>query len=386
MDPATIIAAASAARQALSVAKQVKNEFTRTFKPKPKQKMAQRKSGNQAINAPAARGYRSQPPSVGNDSIIVRNDECIGTYTSAASSFDAQTIHIQPGNSDLFTVLGPQALRYQLYRMMKCRVYTKAQSGTSTDGSVTIAPQYSEVNTAYANIQAVNNLDGAVTGSIWSPVSMVASPSAIHFNGNFKHVSQNPRSEDDAFDLVVAFSNASGKSVILYIEYEIMLFKKASPKGSFSIDGHTIVGLSSLSIPNTTFVEPTITVSTDVNPFGLVATSNRIVLPKGVWEIELNGFLDNATGAANYSVVDARCAESGTELAGQQESWAVWRLKMSAAQFSASAHANLMVGSLVYVSDGVVPFSVKYALVAGTGTVSINAVTIYKIKPIGSVN
>jgi hypothetical protein len=209
----------------------------------------------------------------------------------------------------------------------------------------------------------LNNAVGARSSAIWDEVAIDLDPRAMYPFGYYKTITTGTVQEannSSAARVYIGFDGvASGVSVSVYAEYTIELFMPRSAILENTVNTHSILQATALAL-STTDTKITPIDWTHLNPYDIVVdTPNAtMLLPKGVWEVELSYQVTFASGTAtglhwiNFSLGDTSSRFSSSQIDGQKYTYqeAFYHI-----MGNSSIHSSFM--KLMYVSDGVTPMA-----------------------------
>lgn len=219
-----------------SVAK--KNEQSR--KEKKKQKKREKKEREGSANrsrgdyAPAAIGKSmvTSRANIRNDgrTCVVRHRELLGNISGSVGFTIQRLVVINPGLSDSFPWLAPMANQWDQYRFNRLKYQYVPRCGSSTSGTVTLAPEYDISDPPPSNSVQASAMNGAVSDSPWQNFNVFLDSKSLQPGAQvFKYTRSGPKLGNlvtfDGGKLYVVTEGMTGTDVVgqLWVDYEVCL-------------------------------------------------------------------------------------------------------------------------------------------------------------------
>lgn len=194
----------------------------------------------------------------GKDSINIVHREFIGNVSGAASSiFTANSvIAVNPGMIETFPWLATIAQNWESYMFKKCRICYFTRTGSTTVGSVIIAPDYDAADSAPSSEQVMTSYADVVEDVPWKDISCNLRASAMHPEGKRKMIRTSALGSNldiKTYDVANVYVNSVDSAAAaswgkLWIEYEVTLFTPQASSGlPVGISGGRLSGLTAMT-------------------------------------------------------------------------------------------------------------------------------------------
>lgn len=246
-------------------------------------KQKTRKSQTSAAAAYATPGNSSRPDiKSGAHSCRVRHRELVGSVNGSTAFTVQYALAINPGLQATFPWLSLMAAGYEQYKFHSLKFRYLTRCGTSTPGSVLLAPDYDASEASPVSEQVTAAFQNCVEDAPWK--DMVCSLDAKSMNRSVeRHYTRNgaiPLNSDiKLYDVASLFVCAVdgvadfswGK---LWVEYDIEFFSpQLNPTGAPFTAGGKITGGGTLTAANPLGTNPTVEVGTT----GILASNLSLV-------------------------------------------------------------------------------------------------------------
>ena len=296
----------------------------------------------------------------------IRHKELIGSVTGE-TAFTNSKYSINPGDSTTFPYLSLEARRYEQYRFRKLHFHYLTRTGTSTVGSVVMAPDYNAGDTAPASEAQITAYQDAVEVVPWADATCRLDPQAMHALGPRKFIREgNVCGDIRNFDVaklhlaVLEFSGSvsAGK---LWVEYDVELFVPAISTAAPNPQGVLQIGLSGDQGFATGVAEDLDFDTVVYNTIGATISNGQITLPRGAYQLSFEaGFKDTS---AEQFAVSAYVYKNGSGLSPSASSQAQ-------VQSAAANCVQQVSGSTYITSDGDDYFTIPVTLTGAAGTLT----------------
>jgi len=286
-----------------------------------KARVQNKQNGNKSNNGPVrsvAVAYSSQQkggkPRIEQkkDSILVSHRELIGNISGAATSaFTSNfSLELNPGLIATFPWLATIAQNWETYKFRKLRLCYVTRTGSTTVGSVLIAPDYDAADSSPATEQIMSSYANVVENVPWQDINCLLNPSAMHPDGKRKFIRTSGLSANldiktyDVGALYVNTVDSTGAAPWgkLWIEYEVELH---TPQAQTSLP----VGLSGGKISGGTMsgampLGSTATVDANASGISYSNTTGAVTFEKtGTYCIAFS-FVGTVMSAPVYTLVN----------------------------------------------------------------------------------
>lgn len=247
-----------------------------------------------------------------------------------------------------------------MHRFTRLSYKVVPSTSTSTAGRVTLAPVYAG-GAAPQTITDLNNLVGARSSAVWDEVSIQLDVSAMYPFGKYKKVVKSAVkdvSNSDAAHVFLAFDGvASAVSVSLWVDYEVELFMPRTSITQDLLNAHSIAVTPNSTNLSTSFTKVPMTLVSDFNPFNLVQAGDGLILPAGIWEVELciEHFTASAQASGNYWSRPTLGDDSSEFTAPYQLPGLKSHTYMQLSHTTGSGNVHGNFDKLLYLSDGTTP-------------------------------
>lgn len=302
--------------------------------------------------------------------VVVSHKELISTLAGSVS-FAATRLPIQPGLSTSFPWLSIQAAGYQMYRVRRMCVHYVPRVGSSTAGSVLIAPDYNPNEAAPGTEAIAGAYHDFDEGFPWSPFAVPLNPQSMHAVNPWKLVRTGPAGDRQLYDSCnvwlcttdMADTSNVGK---IFLDYEVE-FKVPQRLNTSAIQSSQTERLHrSTAQTYATTVAETVdwnAFASGMNPYGLADPATGVItMPEGTFRIYFCGTMNS----------------SGADLT----STTVRLLKNASAQFSEVMTTGVATAHLVTIGDVLTfesgdTFEVDLTAVAAAGTLTLSGARLY---------
>jgi hypothetical protein len=192
------------------------------------------------------------------DSVRITHRELIGNVTGAATTAftNSFTLELNPGILATFPWLSTIAQNWETYLFLKARLCYYTRTGSTTAGSVVIAPDYDAADASPPTEQIISSYQDVVEDVPWKDIVCTLRHSAMHPEGKRKYIRTEALANNldiktyDAANLFVftvdsAAAAAWGK---IWIEYEVVLFTPHAQTGlPVGLSGGSFFGSSGMT-------------------------------------------------------------------------------------------------------------------------------------------
>jgi hypothetical protein len=248
--------------------------------------------------------------------------EFIGTI-SGSTGLTGTTLAINPGNTNVFSWLGPQAQKWEQYRFHKLQFRYVTRMGSSSPGSVVISPDYNCKDIPPLTMKEALNCSDSVESSTWREITCVLTPESMFAVGPRKFVRGADFHPDlllyDACSLNILTVGQVDSSVVgnLWVDYDIELFvRQSSPHDAVpnvgivnyletSPQSFTTAIIVNLQIPNVKF---------DSIRFGPQSGPGEFLPRAGTYWVVLTGVCVQTGSVDTHFTITAE--KSGTLITG----------------------------------------------------------------------
>jgi hypothetical protein len=333
------------------------------------------------VTAPAALSRQmttNAPRIVGTArSFRVRHRELVDDTIPGSTTFVIQnTIQLNPGLSATFPWLAPQARQYEQYVVHLLRFLYMPIAPTSTQGSITLMPEYDPTDPAPATEYEASDQRGTVENNCWSPVALNCDVAAMMGSSKRKFVRGSAVAADlknyDLGQVFVITNNMTGATAVgkLWVEYDFEFFEPQATTSALILP-RTCSNLywnsaqTFASGVQTTMNGTCISAGFGEDPLGLAAiyssASGFWIMPAGAYKISYNGMFRNTVAESTQIVV--RLMKSGVLLNG-----AISELLHNP---GVTNNSNPMEAiGLFYFNGTTDTFSIDVTMVGATGTLT----------------
>lgn len=201
-------------------------------------KQKSKKNGSQRIVSVSS-AYSSQQmgrsPTIrqSKDSVQISHREFIGNVTSGASSAftNSFVLELNPGIIATFPWLSTIAQNYETYMFRKVKLCYYTRTGSTTAGSVVMAPDYDAADSSPPTEQIMSTYSDVVEDAPWKNIDCSLRPGAMHPDGKRKFIRTEALANNldiktyDAANLYVftVDSTAAAAWGKVWIEYDVVL-------------------------------------------------------------------------------------------------------------------------------------------------------------------
>jgi len=271
---------------------------------------------------PSARAFSIKPSNTGQEKSRMVREEVV-LELNATSTFDVIEIPINPGIPASFPWLSQQSGGWEYFRFESFSAIYEPTLGTTHDGAVYMAFEYSPGSAPPPDVKAIMAYKGAVSGSIWATHRCDLDVSSAFPQGGWKYVRHNlVPNERKLYDaavlmIVVRKPTASNNAGLLRFKYS-MWFKTPQVEKPLAItDGFylgrklspdTIVDGADLTAAGD-YTESTIFTTGDskyqsdegIVRVNLTNSGNALVLQPGTYSVSaVVPLLSDLLGATSY--------------------------------------------------------------------------------------
>jgi len=248
--------------------------------------------------------------------------EFIGTI-SGSVALTGTTLAVNPGNSTIFSWLGPQAQKWEQYRFHKLQFRYVTRMGSSSPGSVMISPDYNCKDVPPTTVKEALNCADSVESSTWREIVCVLNPESMFSVGPRKFVRGNDYHPDlllyDACTLNILTVGQVDSSVIgnLWVDYDVEFFIRQSSTHDAMPNIGIVNYLETSPQSFTSGVASNIMISNvkfDSMRFGPQSGPGEFLPRAGTYWIVFTGLAtQNTTNLAHYTIT---AEKSGTLITG----------------------------------------------------------------------
>jgi len=153
------------------------------------------------------------------------------TTIMGTTSFTVAGYPCNPGISTTFPWLAPQAVQWEQYKFHSLKFEYITRTGSSTAGSVLMAPDYDATDVPPPSEQIISTYQNVVEDVVWRDICCYLNVESMHALGNRKFVrSQAIAGTDlktyDVANFFIATTGEADTSIIgkLWVEYDVELF------------------------------------------------------------------------------------------------------------------------------------------------------------------
>jgi hypothetical protein len=237
--------------------------------------------------------------------------EFIGTI-SGSVGLTGTTLAVNPGNSSIFSWLGPQAQKWEQYRFHKLQFRYVTRMGSSSPGSVMISPDYNCKDVPPLTVKEALNTADSVESSTWREITCILNPDSMFAVGPRKFVRGNDYHPDlllyDACTLNILTVGQVDSSVIgnLWVDYDVEFFIRQSSTHDAMPNIGIVNYLETSPQSFTNAVASNIMISNvkfDSMHFGPQSGPGEFLPRAGTYWVTLTGLVtQNTTNLAHYAI------------------------------------------------------------------------------------
>jgi hypothetical protein len=210
-------------------------------------------------SAPAAFsvGYRTGKPSIcqnSSDRCRIVHRELLASIVGTVnfSCLAANSFPINPGMIQTFPWLAPIARQWEFYKIHAMSFVYLTRTGTSTPGSMILAPDYDAADGAPVSEQIASTYTDFIEDAPWKSIVCTLRPDLLHGLGPKRYVRSVPLAANQdikTYDSGSLFACTTDGTAVpwgkLYIEYDIELFNpQSNPTGSLADVYQYVTGAS----------------------------------------------------------------------------------------------------------------------------------------------
>jgi len=237
--------------------------------------------------------------------------EFIGTI-SGSVGLTGTSFAVNPGNSSIFSWLGPQAQKWEQYRFHKLQFRYVTRMGSSAPGSVMISPDYNCKDVPPLTVKEALNTADSVEGSTWREIVCILKPESMFAVGPRKFVRGNDYHPDlllyDACTLNILTVGQVDSAVIgnLWVDYDVEFFIRQSSTHDAMPNIGIVNYLETSPQTFTNAVASNIMISNvkfDSMHFGPQSGPGEFLPRAGTYWVTLTGLVtQNTTNLAHYAI------------------------------------------------------------------------------------
>lgn len=241
------------------------------LKTKPRKQQVRQNQKTASVAAAYSTGNVGRPPVIKatRDSCNIKHRELLSNVQGTVLFTTGLTIPVQPGLSTSFPWLSIMAQGWEEYKFRSIRYCYYTRTGSTTVGSVTIAPDYDAADIAPLTEQAVSAYSGAVEDAPWKDLKCVLKASNLSGALGKRHYIRTgdaPANSDiktyDVANVFVCTVDASADAIPwgkLWVEYDIDFFIPQIPAdGNLSVLGGRTTGGGTINTANPLGTAPVI--------------------------------------------------------------------------------------------------------------------------------
>lgn len=225
-------------------------------------------------------------------------------------AFSALKFAVNPGIAATFPWLAPQAVQWEQYCFKKCNFEYVTRTGTTTVGSVILAPDYDASDLTPTTEQQITAYEDAVEDVAWKDITCILQKDSMHPLGPRKFIRSVATGGDiktyDVANFFLAVLEEAGSAAIgkLWVDYDVEFFvPQNSPSAALGPDG-TSFYIKTADQAFTTTVAAANTYETSVfDPLGIGAPVAGVYTPPaGTYFIQANQDFSD-TSAENFQAI-----------------------------------------------------------------------------------
>lgn len=241
-------------------------------KPAPrKRQQVQRSQKSASVAAAYSTGNVGRSPQIKatRDTCNIKHRELLSNVQGTIAFNVGQSIPVQPGLSNSFPWLSIMAQGWEEYKFRSIKYCYYTRTGSTTVGSVAIAPDYDAADIAPLTEQAVSAYAGAVEDAPWKDIKCTLKASSLSGALGRRHFIRTgdvPANSDiktyDVANVFVCTVDASADAIPwgkLWVEYDVDFYIPQIPaEGNLTVLGGKIVGQTTITAANPLGVAPVV--------------------------------------------------------------------------------------------------------------------------------
>jgi hypothetical protein len=232
------------------------------------------------------------------DSVRITHRELVGSLVGSVLYTVQNDFFVNPGLPATFPWLSSQAVGWEKYKFNYLRLCSYTRTGTTTPGSIIMAPDYDAADAAPVTEQILSSYYGAREDAPWKDICLDMDKARMQGERFLRFGSLAANLDIKTYDVAQVFVATTDGTAVnwskLWWEYDVILYNPQLPPGGLS-DAGTILGAGT---------------QTGANPFGsLGVTSGPLGISYSGLVVTINGL----TPGAEYYV---SFGETGTVIAG----------------------------------------------------------------------
>lgn len=324
-------------------------------------------SGQVAAASAYSSAQRTRAPMISRSARGMRivHSELVRSVNGSVA-FTPIKVAVNPGLDASFPWLAPQAKQWEQYRMHRCAFRFVTRTGTTTVGSVILAPDYDVLDTAPTTEAQVTSFQNAVEDAAWRDQTCRLDPEAMHPLGPRKYVRSAAVGADlktyDVANLYLCTVEEVGADAIgkLWVDYDIEFFVPQTGDSTASSESTTFrTQVASQSLA-TGVSEPVEFDTLIVDPLGIGAPVVGVFTPPaGAYDIDALVCVSDT--AAELLAVTLRLFKNGAALTPNYTA--------SMAETYAATGPTVQIGMRGYViCNGTDTFAIMVTATGAAGT------------------
>lgn len=296
----------------------------------------------------------------------IRHSELIRSVAGSVA-FTATKIVVNPGIAATFPWLAPQAVQWEQYRVHACQFRFVTRTGTSTVGSVLLAPDYDALDTTPTTEAQVSSYQDAVEDACWRDQCCKLRVDSMHPLGPRKYIRSAAVGADlktyDVANLFLCTVEETGTDAIgkLWVDYDIEFFVPQTGDSTGSSETTTFRTQVAAQSIATGVAEPVEFDTLVVDPLGIGSPVVGVFTPPaGAYDIEAIVTLNDSAAEAFEGALSIR--KNGSALSP------------AVGSDQANGGGSLVLAARGYVvCNGTDTFQVNVTGVGAAGTLTVRA-------------
>jgi hypothetical protein len=185
------------------------------------------------------------------DSTNIVHRELYGGFVGSILFAVGATIAVQPGLPASFPWLSSQAVGWERYRFNRLRLCSYTRTGSTTVGSLIMAPDYDAADAAPVSEQIASSYYGAVEDAPWKDICCEFDPQSLGFERFIRTGALAANLDIKTYDVANLFvCSVDGSGAVpwskLWWEYDVTFFNPQLPPGGLA-DAGTVLGAGSFA-------------------------------------------------------------------------------------------------------------------------------------------
>jgi hypothetical protein len=216
------------------------------------------------------------------DSTNIVHRELYGGFVGSILFAVGATIAVQPGLPASFPWLSSQAVGWERFRFNRLRLCSYTRTGSTTVGSLIMAPDYDAADAAPVSEQIASSYYGAVEDAPWKDICCEFDPQSLGFERFIRTGALAANLDIKTYDVANLFvCSVDGSGAVpwskLWWEYDVTFFNPQLPPGGLA-DAGTIQGAGAFSAAVPFGSLPTFTGPLGITTAGAVVTITGLTI------------------------------------------------------------------------------------------------------------